>query len=80
MIRDILRSVIRKSKNNEEYVKALKDLDADNKIIVYVRDWYNNILKMPLKDITDYPIDRVYDTYLQAFVGRLKERIKKNEI
>lgn len=77
MIRDILRSIVRKGKNNEEYVKALKELDVDNKVIVYVRDWYNNILKIPLKDVADYPIDRVYDTYLQAFIGRLKERFKK---
>lgn len=77
MIQHILSSVARKVKDHEEYVKAIKDLDVCNKVIVYVRDDYNNILKMPLKDVACYSICNVYDTYLQAFIGRLKERFKK---
>lgn len=77
MIQDILRSVIRKVKDNEEYKKALKELDEYNKVIVYVVDDYKNILKVKLKDVDRYSICSVYDTYLQAFIGRLKERFKK---
>lgn len=77
MIQDILRSVARKVKDHEEYAKAIQDLDVCNKVIVYVRDEYNNILKMPLKDVAGYPINYVYETYLQAFIGILKERFKK---
>lgn len=77
MIQDILRSVTRKCNTLEKYKKALRELDNWDKVIVYVIDDSKNILKMKLRDVARYGVFNVYDTYLQAFIGRLKERIKK---
>ena len=77
MIKDILRSVINRCSTHEKYKKALRELDIWDKVIVYVVDDDKNILKMKLREVARYGVFNVYDTYLQAFIGRLKGRFKK---
>lgn len=71
MIQEILRTAIKKVRTNTEYRQAIKELGIED-IYVYVIDDDKRILRLKVRDATYYSICRIHDSYLKAFISRLK--------